>query len=281
VDGHLGVPKKVLYAAYLAAARRFAADRDALLGLSGVLLLGNPAHETALHARQRAVLSGEFNAAQELAFGALLLGGLKDAAKQAGLWHYRRVLLRRLHPGGQPGEEPAFVLDPEAWAAERALLERACELYPRNYYAWMHRAICVRAAALHLKELSNTGAGGAASTLLADEIAAARAWLERHVGDASAVHHLLLLAGLLQSPPDDDTKTEPARAHALGLVRAYPSHEALWLYLRGALAHSSSRCAADGDVELALAAAEADADREARRHAARFRAWIERSPGAS
>ena len=117
VESNLGVPQKVLYKAYVAAVPWFSKAKRALKVLkptasgghistssaedlrysSSVLLLANPAHQTALNARKSLVQHGLLDAALELRFTAALLH-VRTCAKQSLLWHHRRWLLRRLYP---------------------------------------------------------------------------------------------------------------------------------------------------------------------------------------
>ncbi|KAI0332949.1 protein prenylyltransferase [Cubamyces sp. BRFM 1775] len=288
VDGHLGVPLKVAYKAYLESIPIFkrcrtsllrqrtstshphsleAGDLQDLLASSAVLLLANPAHQSALNARCRLVQLGNLEAADELKFVTALLT-LRDGAKQSNLWHHRRWLLRRIHSSSQlandarnhsagdrghsqDGEDSllGISLDAGAFSAEFGIAEQACEIYPRNYYAWTHRYLCTEALVICLGQHSAGSQDSKAR--LADvwqvERRRSREWIERHVSDYSAMqyanrleslHHGLentVLGSLGSSREPPDKVEEPASHHAWHLVQAFPAHESLWLYLRGAL----------------------------------------------
>ena len=293
-----------------------------------MLLLVNPAHQTALNARKRLVLLGTHPASHELCFVDALLT-LRDGAKQSILWHHRRWLLRHIHPplpapspppsssscAGDPGHGDGvdtihgLALSPDAFRAEIAAVERACEAYPRNYHAWAHRFLCAEALALSVScpplppspsAAASSQSQGRAEALreLEAERARVRAWVERHVADYSAMQYAcrleLLFRDHLELVEADNEKRvgAGAGAHALELARAYPSHEALWLYLRGAVAldlfpsssgtrEGDARAAIDGLAERYLdyparpegAIAASGARSEARGHAVRFVAW--------
>jgi protein prenyltransferase alpha subunit repeat containing protein 1 len=80
---------------------------------------------------------------------------------------------------------------------------------------------------------------------LRQEVAQLREWIDRHVSDYSAVHLLcnvtvLERSGALQLAENGGgSLAEELREHALSLVISYPSHEALWLYLRHFLSLST------------------------------------------
>ena len=328
------MPHKLAYKAYLEAVARFRAvrprhtpsdcspsDSAELLGSSAVLLLANPAHQTALNARKRLILLGRHSASHELRFTDALLT-LREGTKQSILWHHRRWLLRRIHPP-LPSPFPAsssgsawgdgvdtlhdIALPPDAFRAEIAAVERACEAYPRNYHAWAHRFLCAQALLLFAfhsapsssspassvpaSSLSVSPSSGEVKLALEEERARIRTWVERHVADYSAVQYACRLDLLLSAADLGIGIGIGTGAHALELVRAYPAHEALWLYLRGAVALGlfppGRGMRGDADVAIdelvekyigedadAMAVAGAREGKEGRAHAVRFVAWM-------
>jgi protein prenyltransferase alpha subunit repeat containing protein 1 len=250
-DGHLGVPLKVLYRIYLAALSLFNnAERSTALELSSVILLANPSHQTILNARKKFIQSHLLDPEKELRLTELLIRGSKECAKQSIVWDHRRWIFKfqyqtvrgaqaaaiRDFPGWSTSEEAAaFPMIPLATLKEECELTRqACELYPRNYHAWTY-----------WHWVMNVARSLAYDQLMEDEVAAVRNWIDRHVSDYSAVHHLCNLANLIGRPQSSQAKTttltDDSREHALSLVREYPSHEALWLYLRNTLILSSPK----------------------------------------
>jgi protein prenyltransferase alpha subunit repeat containing protein 1 len=282
MDGHLGVPQKSLYRAYMDAVQRFTAARRSasigsaavLVSSSAVILLANPAHATALNSRKRLILQKTLNCDQELKFIELLVAGVKDAAKQDGLWHHRRWLLHRLYPAACPFI--CFVAPPqEVWNNELNLITRACELYPRNYHGWTHRTLCMQSAA----------ASDSGFQIVREDMAFTSQWIERHVSDASAAHHLCTLTGYMEQHSSDPRHNEEFQkrdeivTHALGLVGTYPDHEALWAYLRAALAllPTSQITAARMEVTSALSKVDLTSNPSVRRNSELFFKWDART----
>ncbi|OBZ69686.1 Protein prenyltransferase alpha subunit repeat-containing protein 1 [Grifola frondosa] len=328
VEQHLGVPQKVLYAAYLESIPWFLqsckgiiqdgsksvtdAAIDGLRQSSAIVLLGNPAHQTALNARKRLVQRSAIDPRHELRFTASLLT-IRDASKQSILWHHRRWLLRLIHrPTVSEDALPVvenqsdtmcdLTIDPEAFLTEFSITSQACETYPRNYHAWAHRFSCLEA----LVALAHRPASTLYEEILSDEITATQRWIDTHVSDYTAVQYLcraqtcLLNAsarasgsGVIPcSPPIPSSAHDPAAllAHAKSLVRSYPEHETLWLYLRGALSVpvvSSVQRGATAqmrefvrellrtDLQHELSVSLAD-PKTVHRHACRFLVWLAR-----
>ena len=79
VEGNLGVPERLLYKLYLKSIKEFATLRDflrnpssvdatvgqRLLVCTAVIILANPAHDTALNARKRLILSHHWSLDKE------------------------------------------------------------------------------------------------------------------------------------------------------------------------------------------------------------------------
>lgn len=253
VEKNLGVPKKVLYRLYIEAivvfkeAKGILSERGAgrsdpsnLIASSSVILLANPAHQTALNARKHLVQKGLIDPHRELEFTAALQSA-RECAKECILWDHRRWLFRRLYAktdnsDGQP-RSYSSVLDipPKVIQKEFSLISKACEVYPRNYYAWNHWHFCMEA--LHSSFRSNPVNVDCVDVL--HEFLHLRQWVETHVSDHSSVHHLCNLSRrLLDLDVVDFTSFYE---HALSLVMSYPSHESLWLYLRAAVDFSDNQ----------------------------------------
>ncbi|KAG0699382.1 hypothetical protein DFH29DRAFT_56628 [Suillus ampliporus] len=262
MENNLGIPEKELRQSYLFAVHVFAAARKVsglhtfenasnltitpviqdLIDSSAVLILMNPAHHTALNARKRLVERNLINVGQELKFTAALLSS-KHCCKQGELWYHRRWLFRCIYtiPSSPQGsmaslvpDLPNFCLPPNDLSVEINLVTRACELYPRNYFGWTHRTICIQ----------STMVSGMHSTtsdvfieILSKEILSVTQWIESHISDYSAVHHLKTISHLIDAMgsvfiPDNLQPLFYPMGHALTLVRAFPGHETLWQYLR-------------------------------------------------
>jgi protein prenyltransferase alpha subunit repeat containing protein 1 len=267
VERNLGVPRKILFKAYLIACSVFASSRKKyklqeveqrhsavadLVTASSVILLANPAHQTALNMRKRLIQDSFLDPEKELE----IVGAFQSArecAKEAILWDHRRWLLRILYsqaPGRPSYDEHSAHCRPHsdllyiphnAFQKEFSLIGRSCEIYPRNYYAWTHWGFCINSLCARLR--ANSTASDDRQQLadvLVQEVLRLRRWVELHVSDHSAVHHLCRLLQEFQYHPISNTSfsssatMNPALSfeHALSLVNAYPSHESLWLYLR-------------------------------------------------
>ncbi|EJF57567.1 protein prenylyltransferase [Dichomitus squalens LYAD-421 SS1] len=318
IDDNLGVPHKVAYKAYLQAVVRFRPARlrdgpdvaSEVLTSTAVLLLVNPAHQTALNARKRLVLAGSsLSASHELRFTDALLM-MREGAKQSVLWAHRRWLLRHIYPLAPLAPRPSadveplsqsqgdgvdtlfgLALDAPAFQREFSVVERACEAYPRNYHAWAHRFLCAEAlvALLHFQRASHSEPPPQELVeVLSEERERVREWIERHVSDYSAMQYCCRLEGLVRGCRVDaalgrsSAASAEVYAHALELVKAFPGHESLWLYLRGAVSVSLpfGSCEERGEKEvwelIGVHLASTGATHEsvaAHAHAVRFAAW--------
>ncbi|EJD08120.1 protein prenylyltransferase [Fomitiporia mediterranea MF3/22] len=285
VEGNIGVPEKVLYKTYVAAVTMLGnprmylqklrtnedVDRRQALGLTSVILLANPGHQSALNIRKTIIFRPDFSIygmdaiRSELIFTAVLLSA-KECAKVSMLWHHRRILLSHLYPTSTKDQfaikcdkdnviplhtDDHFVanadLSVSALQTEFNVVRHACELYPRNYFAWYHRTLCLRSfltynsgslVNLPMIDLKN---------VLTSELEDVNLWISRHVSDHSAMDYMCRIVDALDeffpvTPSGRDLVPEdefPGLRHAiacirntLNLVEAFPSHEALWLYLR-------------------------------------------------
>jgi protein prenyltransferase alpha subunit repeat containing protein 1 len=266
VDGHLGVPTKVLHRSYLAAVTMFNAARKAysmheieqgksaaadLQASSSVIALANPAHQTALNARKRLIQGRLLAPAQELDFiGALMTA--KHCAKEAVLWYHRRWLLQHVYglaydDASETSKSSANRQDTAWMDTVRSPLEilqrefnvvyHACNIYPRNYYAWSHWQFCAHALCSAPPASASADERYKWTGALVDEYLCLRRWIELHISDYSAVHHLCVLVQRLtaQSPqtsPSLEIGPSSALEHAMSLLQSYPSSESLWMYLR-------------------------------------------------
>lgn len=321
IDKHLGVPRKVAYALYVDAVRKLlrlrpsvssspVADIEtvAVLESSSIVLLVNPAHLLALNTRKRLLKCGLLDHAHELSFTDALLT-LHEGAKESLLWHHRRWLLRLCHAAsvrnklqgarGEGMQRDSDTLEDlpmpaSAFRREFAVVSAACELYPRNYHAWTHRFLCASAllSLIQTKIDQDTSLrDDALISVLAEEIAFGLTWIERHVSDYSAVQYSCRLHAMLSKTQLrlDSTNTPIQQlAHALDLVRAYPNHESLWLYLRYAciptldFTNTTSPYGLPAAVEQFVTSTvdtASEVEPDSRRHANRFLEWTTQQVG--
>lgn len=256
VDGHLGIPQKQLFRDYIDALSVFKMAQENkvtakestqisdLIASTSVILVANPAHLAALNARKQLVQQSLLNPSQELAFSTVLVS-LRNSSKQSILWHHRRWLFKILYPlassGPQTEPNENFYLPHDVLEKEFAIIAKACEVYPRNYYAWTHWQFCIRnirSSGIKIMDLD--------WKVLIQEFRRLRRWVETHVSDHSSIHHLCNLVrqfprleSLESLPSGDETyldNSPPISSldHAISLACSYPDHESLWMYVRAA-----------------------------------------------
>lgn len=262
-EGNLGIPYKTLLRTYLHAVGIFKSVRSciptrptsmaqqnphldpslvrSLAASSSVVVVGNPCHQTALNARKHLVRMDLLDLHTELRFTAALLSA-ERCVKQGELWYHRQWLLRsacttQLSNATDAGSHCRLQLaSREALQQELELVSHACEVYPRNYFAWTHRLTCIQSL---LSDYSNgTDAVGFVS-IFRNEIKGLKRWIDRHVSDYSAIHTILALSQVAcqsrDAPLVEIVVEEDLLDHATCLVQEYPIHESLWMYVRTAI----------------------------------------------
>ncbi|KAL1710123.1 hypothetical protein EV121DRAFT_285795 [Schizophyllum commune] len=273
-EGNLGVPVKVLYRLYVCAATQFfpvlkayradpsSASATSVASLSSIIILANPAHQTALNARKTLVGNSHLDSRAELELTAHFLTASKDGAKQSALWDHRRWLLQRMYPS--PSVQRRARKRPRGWSTdmsrcpalppsvieqELSLALRACEMYPRNYHAWVYRH-AIFESILHILEDADVPSHHRSEMfkLVEKETQTIMSWIDCHVSDYTAMQHLcsvvLAFAPHLQRsgsmPSSEVEQRHPTSLsdpfvlaeHAMDLLRTYPQHEALSRYLQ-------------------------------------------------
>jgi hypothetical protein len=157
----IGVPKKVLMLAYLAARELFFASLETegvrsqkAFEASRVILLFDPEHITAANFRKRRLLkiADVWGAERELIFlNSILTSPLHRQSKSPTLWHHRAWLLGHLLP---LKSSVSNMLDDEVLLLSFAQTEldavcKAGERHPKNYYAWQYlRRLFTRVAGM-------------------------------------------------------------------------------------------------------------------------------------
>jgi protein prenyltransferase alpha subunit repeat containing protein 1 len=235
-----------------------------VLHSSTVILLTNPAHQTALNMRRRLVDQGLLSAHGELVFTRLLLQSSKECSKASILWYYRRWLFslvdkqphKSTHAEGNVLNEteplsmtPLFRLSPSALFAEFDLIRRACEIYPRNYHAWSHWQLVVRDACSFLcdKATDSRLESLEMAEILRKEHTSLTKWVDLHVSDFTSMFNLCAMHRMINSTHKtsrisilEDGHQELLLKQAMDLTQAYPSHESLWMFLRESLSLQSN-----------------------------------------
>jgi protein prenyltransferase alpha subunit repeat containing protein 1 len=263
VEGNLGVPKKILCAVYLAAVNMSwrSSDVRTANAASSVIILLNPAHQTALNARKRLIRDGQLDASKELLFTELVARGSPECGKQSMMWDHRRWCFGQIYGiMGSAAHLPYIQhwasseevqifprMSPAAVQHELGVIRRTCETYPRNYYGWSqwHFMINICYASIHFSE--DTAAKREFFGIITQSYMGLRNWVNHHVSDYSAMHQLCQIQNLLEHltriesltinlMSDLTPSTLAAADHALSLVTAFPNHESLWMYLRVSVA---------------------------------------------
>lgn len=209
-----------------------------------VVILANPAHQTALNARKRLIQAGLLSPLKELNILNGLISGVKDCAKQSAVWAHRRWIFRFIHSSevsGQPGSNGILSLSPSTLRSELALVSQACEIYPRNYHGWNHWHACTECLFYTLTSVNGelgTGALSEYRSILDDEMARLFQWIDRHVSDHTAIHCLCdFVRRCKSSILSDYTEIQSSKLteHCVSLLSFYPDHESLWMYLRACM----------------------------------------------
>lgn len=210
--------------------------------LTRVVLLANPAHQTALNSRKKLVQKNIMQPHWELGFSGSLLS-CRECTKESILWHHRRWLLHVIYgvPATAGTDSVPETVPVDALEAEFACASTACHLYPRNYHAWAHRRFCAEAlvAPLYPEVPSKSGA-------LVKEYQWTLKWIESHVSDYSAMNHAVNFEQMLAGGKPTGLRLS-TKVHAASLLRSYPDHESLWMYLRGSIPNEDE----DKDEEFA------------------------------
>ncbi|KAJ7209715.1 hypothetical protein GGX14DRAFT_631691 [Mycena pura] len=265
-DGHLGVPQRVLYQLYLLAIPLLNTNRDipSQADASCVVLLANPAHQTALNTRKRLIQSASLSASAELAFSARVIASSRPCAKESIQWAHRRWLLAFIYPRAHSGGvspahdgDPVPDIPPETIENEFGLISRCCELYPRNYHAWSHHHFIVECILASLGDSHPSDSPHLPQFVR--QIQNLRHWIECHVSDYSAMHQTCNVVSRLQSLHQYHTVlgelADPSYhfEHAMSLVTSFPGHESLWMYLRAIIGASPTN--ASTFIALAMSSA--------------------------
>lgn len=271
VDGNLGVPHRVAYRLYLTASSfpRFKEftimDEKGMASVvqkTAIVLLINPAHQTALNIRKHLIGQGRCPVDNELRLIDLLVRGVKVCAKESALWAHRRWCLHFLYgpvsnhtsntstlaaPFPTLAQTPLTpFLPPEAASREFSVVRQAVTLYPRSYHAWSHWRysfdIC---CALVSSSSASNELRHAYSQVILGEFKELNKWIGTHTSDTSAVHHLVTSLPTIWSLTSSNTfsadvcqslREESASSKLAGeawhlLSTFLPYRETGWIYL--------------------------------------------------
>lgn len=211
---------------------------------SSLVLLVNPAHQTALNRRKDLVLSGYLSNADDELRLTTVLQSLPDGAKSSILWHHRRWVINHFQPFvssvlSAPDSLSCVSLPLHQFATELEVASIACETYSRNYHAWLHKCKVIEALAASYKGSENTEPEALLRTIEDSGVK----YVGMHIKDYSSMHYICrvfdatMKCGLKEQSSSDETKQRSYRPveHAKELLVVYPTYESLWYYLRVAI----------------------------------------------
>lgn len=279
VEGNLGVPHKVAYRLYMTASTfprlkdLATMDETAITSIiqkTAIVLLVNPAHQTALNLRKHLIQQGRHSAEKELRLVELLVRGVKVCAKESALWAHRRWCLHFLNGSASVHTDAPLIsgslfstlaqtplvpfLSPDEGSLEFAVVRQSVTIYPRNYHAWTHwRYTFDIMCALVAQSPMSSELRHSYSKTIFDEFKELDKWIGAHTSDTSAVHHLLtslpsmwnlvssksLSANICETLGRECTPSKLAGEAWHMLSDFLPYRETSWLYLRSLLGYLS------------------------------------------
>lgn len=196
---------------------------DDLISLTRSLLIVKGDLPQAFNIRKRLIRQGNLNVVSELLFLKMLF---TKHPKSPSSWEHRRWCLSIKYD-----QTPLDLMTPEDIDKEQQLCTWMADIYPKNYYAWVHR--------LWLLQFMD-------APRLYDELEFTFKWLHSHVSDHSAASHRqhvverLLTVNLAHS----DSLHIADKTHSLALlmklmqestelIRSRPGNETMWYHRRG------------------------------------------------
>ncbi|KAF1986661.1 hypothetical protein K402DRAFT_412678 [Aulographum hederae CBS 113979] len=257
VDGqYIGVPKKILAAAFLVATKIFwerspqpsnddasalPADQGALAA-TRIILLFDPEYVTAANYRKKQLLQRshvsllELAVKQELCFlDTVLNSRLHRQTKSPTLWFHRLWLLKTFRVPSAARYDPVMILSAPGVHGEFRTILTAGERHPNNYYAWQYGRQLIAA----LLAIPPVDLDFEVKTVLHGVTRLVLDWTTRHPGDTSGwsfLYHILLL------PEQEDAGVREAIFKVANLaMNLGMSNESLWVFLRTIIRHEEPR----------------------------------------
>lgn len=261
----VGVPKKVLAAAFIAACSIFFQKRDdsdeaavqAALDATKVILLFDTEHLTAANFRRRQLhcfsshFDGELNHAWplylELNFlDSILTSPLHRQSKSPTLWNYRSWIMEVFDPWicmcrGTIHDRDA--VSPSAnFARELNVVLRSGQRHPKNYYAWQYaRQLILNAVGgqliegdLPLPKRLDHLQSPSENLILKQSVQTVHDWCLRNPSDISA---WTFLGFLLLRCPQDKQHVRQVVDKTLEIAHDFRwAHESIWVFLRTVIA---------------------------------------------
>ncbi|KAF1928725.1 protein prenylyltransferase [Didymella exigua CBS 183.55] len=241
----LGIPKKTLTLAFLAARQAFFDNKDnspidpKALQATKVMLLFDPELITAANFRKRRllamrdvedVLTCQRALMSELCFlDSILTSPLHRQTKSPTLWWHRSWLLQlvvRVELKSASGKRIATIIS--------AGLESVCksgERHPKNYFAWQYARWMIVAVSRVLAALDAHIAFDCVVSAFSDRVCN---WCLKHPSDISGWLFLLFLLARLDPVDERDEIVEKVLQYA---AKVRSENESLWVFIRNALAN--------------------------------------------
>lgn len=257
----LGVPKRLLAAAFIAACSIFFDKRassdpssvEAALDATSVILLFDPEHLTAANFRrsQLNILSPLHNVHHvqlELNFlDSILTSPLHRQSKSPTLWGYRAWIMQSFDPwlllSRARDKDVGSASSWEHFSCELGVVLKAGERHPKNYYAWQYaRRLCDRIFewqdfCLHKFPSQYPYPITPTHDLWLQSVPVVHDWCLRNPSDTSAwsfLHFLLLRI------PERTQLAQQTVDKTLHLAQDFHwKHESLWTFLRTVIADST------------------------------------------
>ncbi|KAF9693557.1 hypothetical protein EKO04_008514 [Ascochyta lentis] len=240
----LGVQKKVLVMAFLAARQTFFENKSnsqvdpKALQATKIMLLFDPEHVTAANFRKRRLLAlrdaGELLEFQkglhtELCFlDSILTSPLHRQTKSPTLWYHRSWLLRLIAPlesKSASGKRIATII-----SAAFDSISKSGDRHPGNYYAWQYARRLVLTLVRVAAEVDAPFPSDWVVSAFTDKVCA---WCFKHPSDISGWSFLLFLLERLDPIEERDAIVDKVLQYA---NRIRSENESLWVFVRNALA---------------------------------------------
>ncbi|KAH7061452.1 hypothetical protein B0J12DRAFT_767087, partial [Macrophomina phaseolina] len=253
----IGVPKRVLAAAFVAACSIFFENRDepnessvlAALDATRVILLFDPEHLTAANFRRlqleesvSGLKSDSTNSRRlhlELNFlDSILTSPLHRQSKSPTLWSYRSWIINAFdlwsciaRRNARDGGWEALSAD---FTRELGVVLKSAERHPKNYYAWQYARRLIRQSTESRGDVDPSMPP--VSEILVLSTRTTHDWCIRNPSDTSAWSFLYFLLRRLH---ETEHKFQEATSRTLELARSFHwKHEAVWVFLRTVIADS-------------------------------------------
>ncbi|KAJ8111854.1 hypothetical protein OPT61_g5647 [Boeremia exigua] len=245
-DGtNLGIPKKLLVSAFLAARHIFFDNKNnsqtdsKAFRATKVILLFDPEHLTAANFRKRKILAlkdvDDMLVYQKALFSELcfldsiLTSPLHRQTKSPTLWHHRLWLLRMIAPlelKNASGKRIASVI-----SAALGSVCKSGERHPTNYYAWLYARLLVSALGRVAAEVDAPFPFDWVVSAFSEQVCT---WCFKHPSDISGWSFLLFLLMRLDPVDERDEIVEKVLSYA---SQIQSENESLWVFVRLTLAH--------------------------------------------